>query len=215
MAARSAIPAQAVLALDVDGVLLDPTGGGRGGWQQVLEERYAVDAGRLRSAFFERTWPEVIVGRRPVEPALAAAIGELGWPMTVEDLLACWFEADFTVDNEVVDVVRAEADAGVRLVLVTNQEHRRARFLEERLGSLIPISGIAYSAAIGFVKEDPRFFPVASEQLGISGGGGRVVFVDDSPVNVAAARGYGWSDVHFTREGSWRDDIMSALASRR
>jgi len=33
----------AVLALDVDSVLLDPAGAGPGGWQQVVADRFGVD----------------------------------------------------------------------------------------------------------------------------------------------------------------------------
>jgi len=71
-----------VLALDVDGVLLDPTAGGRGGWSAVVAARYGVDARHLQSIFFARAWADVVVGRTAIEPALAAALEELAWSMT-------------------------------------------------------------------------------------------------------------------------------------
>jgi putative hydrolase of the HAD superfamily len=206
-----------VLALDVDGVLVDPTAGGRGGWCDVVSARYDVDAAQLQSIFFARAWADVIVGRTAIEPALAAALEELRWPMTAEVLLTCWFEADSVVDQEVVGAARSWADDGARIVLVTNQEHRRARFLAERLGASLPISAMAYSAALGCVKTDPAFFPAACRLAGIDEHDDSVVFVDDAPENVGAARRFGWTAVHFRPDDDWRTEIDTALttAARR
>ena len=201
-----------VLALDVDGVILDPTAGGRGGWSAVVAARYGVEADDLQSIFFARAWADVIDGRKAVEPALTAALQELGWSMSAEDLLACWFEADSAVDDEVARAARSWADDGARIVLVTNQEHRRARFLQERLGAPLPISAMAYSAALGYVKTDPAFFPAACRLLAINESD-HVVFVDDSVENVEAARRFGWTAVHFIASGDWRTEIDTALAA--
>jgi putative hydrolase of the HAD superfamily len=202
------------LALDVDGVLLDPTAGG-GGWATALHERFGVDPDALRSSFFQRFWPEIIVGRAAIEPALATAITDLGWTMTADALLECWFEADLVVDDDVADAARAWSADGARIVLVTNQEHRRAAFLRQRLRTVLPPSDMAYSAAIGFMKKDPEFFPLASDQLGIDRQDKAVVFVDDTLENVAAARRHGWFAIHFTKAPGWRDEISAALSPRR
>jgi putative hydrolase of the HAD superfamily len=180
----------------------------------VVGAQYGVDVGELRSVFFEGAWHEVIVGRLAIEETLAKAIDELRWPMTVEDFLRSWFEADYLVDHEVVDAVRRWEGEGARLVLVTNQEHRRARFLEERLATLLPIGGMAYSGAVGVMKKDPAFYPVACERLGIDRDDGTVVFVDDRVENVGAARRHGWAAVHFTKDGDWRSEIDAALAAQ-
>jgi putative hydrolase of the HAD superfamily len=175
----------------------------------MVGERFGVDPGPLQGVFFARHWPAVVVGRRAVEPALGRAIDELGWTMTVEELVGCWLEADFTVDLDVLEAVRGWADDGARLVLVTNQEHRRARYLEERLGALIPVTGIAYSAGLGLLKEDPAFYAAASARLGL--GRGSAVLVDDAPGNVEAARRHGWAAVRFVRDGDWPLTVGSAL----
>jgi hypothetical protein len=44
------------------------------------------------------------------------------------------------------------------LVLATNQEHRRAHYLDQRLRTLLPISGMAYSGAVGYMKEHLQIF---------------------------------------------------------
>jgi hypothetical protein len=147
-----------LLALDVDGVLIDPWRGGRGPWQLAFGERFGVDAADLDETLFATAWSEVIVGRRPVESALAEALHELGWDMGVEAALQCWFEEDFVLEPAVITAAAAWAELGIPLALVSNQERRRARYLEERLAQVLPLSGVAFSGDLGLVKTDPDFY---------------------------------------------------------
>jgi putative hydrolase of the HAD superfamily len=200
-----------LLALDVDGVLLDPTRGGRGPWQVAFGERFDVDARRLDEALFARGWPAVLVGKRTVEAALADALEELGWGMGVDAALACWFEEDFAIASAVLEAAAAWAGQGVPLALVSNQEPRRARYLEERLAPLLPISGTAFSGDLGLTKIEPPFYERAEQQLGFADDRPAVVFLDDTLDNVEVARRHGWTGVHFCVDGDWRRDVAEAL----
>jgi putative hydrolase of the HAD superfamily len=193
------------LALDVDGVLLDPERGGRGSWRREIDNRFGVDSSELSPVFFRRVWTEVVTGARPIEPAVADALDELGWNISVEDFLTCWLEADYALDMEVVEAALVLADQGVRLVLATNQEHRRAAFLNERLGELLPLDDVLYSGALGVPKPDLRFFALASEALGCSASPNRIAFIDDATENVAAAQTSGWTAELFTKTEGWRE----------
>jgi putative hydrolase of the HAD superfamily len=208
-------PNHTVLALDVDGVLLDPERAGKGRWQGALRERYGVDPSLLDEIFFQRSWSDVIVGRTRIEPALERALLELGWEINVESLLRCWFEADFEIDYEVLDAVNAWAASGIAVVLATNQEARRASFLELNLRSVLPLKGIAFSGALGALKNDPAFYPAAERWLGFEARNHRVVFVDDSLQNVQAAAQHGWNGITFSRQRDWRSQISSVLAGGR
>jgi putative hydrolase of the HAD superfamily len=207
-------PRNTVLVLDVDGVLLDPTRAGKGRWQCALRETYGLDPSQLDEAFFQRSWSEVIVGREPIELALARALGELGWEIDVETVLRCWFEADFEIDHQVVQAVNEWAASGIRVALATNQEARRASFLGRNLRGVIPIQGIAFSGALGALKSDPAFYSAAEHRLGIEAQSHRVVFVDDSPQHVEAAERHGWHGIHFQKQLHWRAQISSALGRR-
>src|SRR5665213_2295424 len=114
-----------VLALDVDGVLLDSTNDERDHWLTQFSRRFGVDAEELRDAFFFRRWPDIIVGRRSVEAGLVDVFSELEWDIDVEDALSNWFDADFFVNDEVVSAVNEWASQGARVVLATDQERRR------------------------------------------------------------------------------------------
>ncbi|HVN02624.1 MAG TPA: HAD-IA family hydrolase [Caulobacteraceae bacterium] len=65
-----------------------------------------------------------------------------------------------------------------------------------------------FSAQIGACKPSAAAFAAAEAALGLSPDA--IVFVDDSPANVAAALARGWDALHFTGEGA----LMAALAAR-
>jgi putative hydrolase of the HAD superfamily len=186
-----------VLALDVDGVLLDPDRGGAGHWTAEMERSFGITRPQFRAAFFMRSWDDVVNGRRPIEDGVAQALEALGADVAVEEFLRAWFEADFEPIDDAVELARRADAAGCRVVLATNQEHRRAAFLRERLGAIMPIDDVLYSADLGVQKHEAAFFERASERLGLAAEQrGDVVFVDDLEHNVAQARAAGWCAVH-------------------
>lgn len=200
-----------ILALDADGVLIDATRDGKGPWSDELRTRFGVDPSELRP-FFRESWPAVVTGRTPIEEPLGAALTDIGWTMGVEELLDCWFEADFCVDPQVSAVVADWVAAGVTVFLVTNQEHRRAAYLEENLQSRVALSGVLHSALVGAAKPEPAFFSGVDALLAErSAGAGPVVLLDDLEANVEAARGHGWQAVHFRPDAPWRADVERLL----
>ncbi len=68
------------------------------------------------------------------------------WSNALETVLSCWFEADFVPVDSVIALANRAAEQGVSVVLATDQEHRRAQFLSERLRTLLPIEAMIYSA---------------------------------------------------------------------
>jgi putative hydrolase of the HAD superfamily len=198
------------LALDVDGVLLDPNRGGRGSWQTVLEERFGVSPSELRVAFFDRYWPRILVGELAIEPQLTAALAQLGRSLNAEDVLSCWFEADSHINDDVLVAATRWASVGARIILATNQEHRRAAYLAGFFRGKLPLDGIAYSSDLGYVKSDVRFFQQATDRFLLTRDQG-VILVDDVQENVEVARRSGWGAVHFTEGGDWTREVDAAL----
>lgn len=200
-----------ILAVDVDGVLLDPSRGGRGSWQEELRARHGIDPAALNTLFFSRYWKDIIIGRIPIEPALASALEQLDVTVDLEDVLTCWFESDFHLNQDVVDQVSRWNDEGLPVVLATNQEHRRAAYLAKRLGRMFAIHSVLYSAELGFVKDDARFFAAADLRLGIREQATAMVLLDDDSRNLEAARRSGWLGVRFGRDRPWRQDVCKVL----
>jgi putative hydrolase of the HAD superfamily len=196
------------LALDVDGVLLDPGRNGDGPWTNELTARFGLERVQIDEAFFMQGWDDVVNGRRSVEEGLGEALGQLGATVDVESVLSCWFDADYAPIEETFDLARRAALAGCRVVLATNQEHRRADYLRRRIGAVVPLDRVLYSADVGCQKHDRRFFEVASEHLGLTAAEWpSVVFVDDVMANVEVARSVGWRAVHASTDQPWRQEV--------
>lgn len=186
-----------ILALDVDGVLLDSDRGGAGHWTVEMERSFGLTRPQFREAFFMESWDDVVNGRRLVEDGVGAALADLGANVDVEEFLRVWFEADFAPIDEAIELARRAGDSGCSVVLATNQEHRRAAFLRERLGAMMPIDDVLYSADLGVQKHEEEFFELASARLGLARHQRNdVVFVDDAAHNVDQARAAGWRAVH-------------------
>jgi putative hydrolase of the HAD superfamily len=208
----SPLDREKVLALDIDGVILRTTDESDS-WRSVFSETFDVDSSLLQGSFFRPPWPEVVRGLLPIESALGEAISTLGWVMSVEEALQVWFEADFYPDLDVIRAANEWASDGVRVVLVSNQEHRRADYLRERLGSLLSAE-IICSADVGYIKSERLFYDSAERRLAFSDGYQEVVFVDDTLENVEVATAHGWSGLHFVETDSWRSLIGESLGSR-
>ena len=127
-------------------------------------------------------------------------------------MLECWFDADYAVIDRAVALARRATERGVAVVLVTNQEHRRAAYLRRRLGSEIELSDVVYSADLGCQKHDPAFFELASERLNVARERrSSVLFVDDVQHNVDVARAAGWQAMQARPGGEWIDEVGALL----
>jgi putative hydrolase of the HAD superfamily len=194
-----------VLMLDVDGVVV--TGRPRDGGHPFadIEAELGVPAIPLQHKFFDTHWPAIIVGREPLEPRLAEVLADIAPSVSAAALIDYWFRNDARLDQAVLDsVARLRAD-GMKVLLATNQEHLRARYLMEELGLGRQVDGIAYSAALGHRKPAPEFYTSASALARADPAD--LVLVDDVLANVEAAIAAGWRGVHWTG-GQRLEDVL-------
>lgn len=200
------------LALDVDGVLLDLDRNGRGHWTNELKAQFGIEPALLNEAFFRRSWTDIIIGRRSVEDGLAEALAQIGTTANVESVLACWFDADYVPIADTFELAQRATQFGCRVVLATNQEHRRAAYLHGRIGASFSVDRVIYSADVGCQKHDPTFFEIASDLLGVDERDrSNIVFVDDAAQNVDIARSAGWRAVHAAPGQPWHNDVANLL----
>jgi putative hydrolase of the HAD superfamily len=193
-----------VLALDVDGVLIDPTRGGAGHWLDVVGPRFGVTAEDM-VPFFRGVFVDVTCGRRTVEDALSEHFSS----RDVDHLafLEQWLDEDMCVNEEVVLAAEGWARAGVPIVLATTQEHRRVDRLRALFADRLRLIDLLYSADVGVAKPNPEFFRIADERIG----GKAVVFIDDALSNVEAARAHGWTAIHYPTATNWREIVERYL----
>lgn len=171
-------PVAAVL-LDADGVL-----------QRTSEDWYDVLLGLGGEGFpeacFEIEKPS-LRGEGDFRDHLQAYLDENGLTCAVTDVLSPWLRIE--LDEGAMDVVAAVRANGTRCYLATNQQAVRAAHMREALGYEESLDGCFYSYELGVAKPDPDYFSRIVATLGLPAG--ELLFVDDRPDNVAAARSVG------------------------
>ncbi|MBJ3774658.1 HAD family hydrolase [Acuticoccus mangrovi] len=182
--------------LDVDGVLVNGRPQDGRSWAADIERDLGIAPERLQAVFFAPHWGDVVVGRKDLVEVLRGCLPALSAAVSVDAFLDYWFQRDAAVDAAVLadcDALRAN---GVRVVLATNQEHLRARYLMERLGLGAHVDGIVYSAAVAARKPQQAFFEAAAAMTGSKPRD--LVLVDDTAANIDAAIGAGWAGVRWS-----------------
>ena len=130
------------------------------------------------------------------EAALAAQLTHVdGRPVVPDGLLARMFAAG-TVENAMVDLIRALRRAGLRTALLSNSwgsdDYPRELFPE-----LFDV--VVISAEVGMRKPEERIFRHTAELLGLEAE--ECVFIDDVAANIAAAEAIGLTGVHHSEPG--------------
>ena len=180
---------------------------------------------------FPGSWPE----RLGLAPAVLEQRLETAMPgnpglgeMTEGELRACWqdalalsdSEADElmatywrwyagALDDELVGWFAGLRDRGLVVGILSNS-CSGAREAERHWGFEEMTHDIVYSHEVGLAKPDPAVYVLTAERLGVPLEG--IAFLDDVPVNVAAAEARGWHAVlHVSTPESIR--AMEALIS--
>lgn len=172
-----------ILLLDVDGVLVTPPD-----WYGVRLRREAPD---LTAAFIDGPFLAATRGEVDLLDHLPAYIEALGRSCTPEAFLAEWHEYENYPNRELWDAVRQLRDEGWPVYLATNQEKHRTRHLLEKVGLGALVDGEFASCSVGRRKPSPEYFAEVARRLDVAPE--RIVFFDDAPDNVAAARAAGWT----------------------
>ncbi|WP_421701583.1 HAD family hydrolase [Aliiroseovarius sp.] len=124
---------QRVLMVDVDGVLITGRPEDGKSWATDLEADLGVPLGPLQDRFFAPHWDEIVTGVKPLRPTLDEALAEINSGLSVTTFLDYWFTRDARRDEGLISALqRARAD-GLRVLLATNQEPTRARYLWDTL----------------------------------------------------------------------------------
>ncbi len=184
---------------DSHGVPLEALGGALA-W---IEERdgenplYALETGRMTEPHF--------VAR--LQEAVAAQLGR-----TVE--MGGFSEAYFAnlhPNTRLIELMAGLRARGYRMAILTNNVREweplwRAKLPVDDIFELVVDSGF-----VGMRKPDPAIYELTLERLGLPAD--RTLFVDDTHVNVDAARALGMSAVHFVDNDQAIPEIESALSA--
>ncbi|WP_405639934.1 HAD-IA family hydrolase [Streptomyces sp. NBC_00019] len=193
----------AAVLVDVDGVLRHwPAHDG-------IEHRHGLPSGALAAAAFAPA---------RVHPAVTGALTDEQWRSAVAvDLartcgsrdraraaVAAWSALVPTVDRELVALL-SQVRTVASVALVSNGTTRLEEDLA-RQGLDAVADTVVNTARIGVAKPDPRVYRIAAERVGAPAG--RCLFIDDTAINVTAARDAGMAALHYRR----LDELRTVLA---
>lgn len=115
-----------------------------------------------------------------------------------EAVQAAWSDDAYTIDSEVVALVRAVRATGVPVACVSNATTNLGPDLEAA-GIADCFDHVVGSSEVGVMKPDPEIYRVAAERLDVTAAA--CLFVDDRPANVLGALAAGIPACRFTTAG--------------
>lgn len=198
---RPARPPLRVVLLDADGVLQRRRPGLVRGLLRRGGPRFLLDALRAEVG--------CLTGERDFPDALAEAMRRHRVAGTVAEVAQGWL--DIVVDPRRLALVDELRGRGVRVALATNQHRFRGLHMRDGLRLDDHFDAAYYSYELGVAKPDAGYFTRILDDLGEPPGS--VLFVDDLPGNVRAARRVGIdARLHLWRTGV--GGLRRTLASR-
>ena len=111
----------------------------------------------------------------------------------VSNLLFHWPDSRETVPG-MEDLLRRLKEAGYSLYLLSNASIMQHEYWPRFQMSTL-FTGKLISCDEGIVKPDPRIYGRFTEKFGLNPG--ECLFIDDQPINIAAAVNCGWSGIVF------------------
>lgn len=175
---------------DADGVLQWPRPGWLAEFTRIGGPSFVADAFAAEL--------DCLSGDADLRPRLEALLAS-GTGGSVDEILEIWH--DIVIDPDAVAVVDRVRAAGLLAVLATNQQSYRGSQMRSRYEMDRHFDHVFYSYEVGMAKPSPEYFEHVLAALDLPAE--RVVFVDDSPGNVRAARAAGVpAALHRTSDGA-------------
>ncbi|MDD8016090.1 MAG: HAD family phosphatase [Acidobacteriota bacterium] len=114
----------------------------------------------------------------------------------------------FSLNSEVLAVLRKAKNAGCRMILLSNTDPRRYPFIAGKYPEILIFDDYVLSYEVKMIKPDPGIYRAALKRADAPAR--ECVFIDDIEENVKAAEKLGMQTVHFTPE----TDLESELEKR-
>ena len=186
----------ALVVWDFDGVLNANMTEGRFVWSDAMKGDLDLDPRAFEAHLFRSgTMGAIIRGQHDLLEVVADWLASQNSGVSAEALLAYWFERDARLDAQVLGWLQA---FNGRSVIGTNNEARRADYIEQAMGLGAMVDRIFASGRLGLAKPDQGFFAEIERWAGLAGP--QILLVDDSLRNVQAAQKRGWAGFHFTEK---------------
>lgn len=196
---------QPIIVWDFDGVLNANVIDGRFVWADRLQQDWGIDHAALVGYLFHRDRiGRIMRGQSDLRHEVRLWLRDAGHDIDADAFLAYWFARDALPDAQ---VVRHLARTDATHVIGTNNEARRATYIERDMGFGDRVAEIFASGRMGCAKPDTAYF--RQIQAWSSAPAQVHALIDDTKANVVAAQALGWHGFHFTDDT--RKDLPAFL----
>ena len=134
-----------------------------------------------------------ILGEAEFENELALVLRKWNSNVDASEAIQLWTEIEPSAD--VRALISAVRERGVKVALATNQQQYRANYMLDELGYSEEFDHVFCSCALGFAKPSRDYFAETIKRIGLEAD--QILFIDDSELNVQAAKLEGMQAVQF------------------
>jgi putative hydrolase of the HAD superfamily len=158
-------------------------------------------------AGFGGDWAEFDRGSLGREAVVASIAQRTGWQATAVGAVVDAVPRVLRVDADTLAIADLLAEGGLTNVYLSNMPAPYADELERGHTWIQRFAGGVFSSRIGMVKPEPAIFALAEKRFGASAH--QLVFIDDAPANIDAARAAGWQAVLYRDARTLRADLQA------
>ncbi|MEM9709814.1 MAG: HAD family hydrolase [Pseudomonadota bacterium] len=185
-----------LIVWDFGGVLNANVVNGRFVWADDMKADLGIDPVAFSETLFASgKMSRIVRGEMDLRDVVAEFLEGYGGDVSADALIEYWFAKDARVDPVTLDLLTRYP---ARHVIGTNNEARRARFIEEEMGFGGRVERVFASGRLGIAKPEPGFFEAIETWSGAAPAA--ILLVDDNEPNIVAAEARGLRGFHFTAE---------------
>jgi putative hydrolase of the HAD superfamily len=140
--------------------------------------------------FFRGTYDLAMRGKVDLFEILPPVLERWKWNGSVEEFASAWFHSCAAADPVAAEIVRAVREHGVICYAASNQDNRRAAFLDSQAWLQALFDRRFYSCHMRVKKPNADYFDFIQREAALLPQ--EILFVDDKIENVESARGCGW-----------------------
>lgn len=192
------------IIFDLGGVLIDWNP--RYLYRTLIADEDEVE--RFLSTVCTQQWNEKQDAGRPFAEGIAELIAR--FPEHAELIRAYderWAEMVGGAIDDTVDILTELRDRETRLLALTNWSAEKFHVARERFAFLTWFEGIVVSGEEMMRKPDPRIYRLLVDRYSVATDA--ALFIDDSPVNVAASNEAGLPAIHYEGAAALRRELES------
>lgn len=195
-----------VILFDVDGVFIIP--------KTAFAAQYAKEQGidpKAFKHFFQTDFRQAMAGQADLKELLERNRELWQWPGNIDGLIARWFGAENYPNTALVELVRKFQRRGVACYLATNQEKYRADYIKNQMFPSV-FDGFFISCELGCLKPSRTYLDSVLSYFAKHGiKAQEIIYFDDNPKNVTAARGLGLQGIVY-RSNNQVEKLINQLA---